>query len=240
MHALKTITDEVVSQKDIDKVMKKLEAARDDEPDDFGFVSSDYKKPELVESSESESEENEFVEEEMSAYQLAIRDDILDQLVETGKVDTKSKAFQNLRYSDQLGILDEIRDSFKFDRSYLTGHIQAMKKKENSQKSQEEQDREFSRYQLDGLLSKNNIRKEIRKVEDESKKNNLRDIIENTQGKLRKAGKKYALFDREEEEPKEKVAKSIFDFEKKKEDQKGHFQKARQKMNSYRTILSMK
>ncbi|CBY35158.1 unnamed protein product [Oikopleura dioica] len=220
MHALKTMTDEVVSQKDIDKVMKKLEAARDDEPDDFGFVSSDYKKPEIVESSDSE-EETEFVEEEMSAYQLAIRDDILDQLVETGKVDTKSKAFQTLRYSDQLGILDEIRDSFKFDRSYLTGHINSIKKEENSQKSQEEQDKEFSKYQLDGLLSKNNIRKEIRKVEDESKKNNLRDIIENSQGKLRKAGKKYALFDHEDIEPKEKIAKSIFDLEDKKIDQKG-------------------
>ena len=222
MHALKTVTDEVVTQKDIDKVMKKLEAARDEDPEDFGFVSSDYKKPEIVESSESESEEtNEFEEQEMSAFQLSVRDNILGELVETGKVDTKSKAFQNLRYSDQLGILDEVRDSFKFDRSYLTGYIHEKKKKEQSQKSQEEQDKEFSQYQLDGLLSRNNIRKEIRRVEDESKKNKLRDVIENSQGKLRQAGRKYALFEQEEDEPKEKVAKSIFDLEDKKEDKTG-------------------
>ena len=185
---------------------------REDEADEDFFISSDYQKPEIISSDDEANPADDYKTEELHSI---VRAQFLASLTSTENVDVKNPIFNNLTYSDQLGILDDVREIYRFGRSQINPYQRAEKV--------ENDDIEFSEYQLQGILARGKMRNQIRDIEDKRKVDRVHDLLLSAPKKLstsmaRKVGQKYALFDLDKSDensnstPPKKKVRSILDI----------------------------
>lgn len=121
MHALKHVESESgeITDYDIDRMQRQLKQDEDLE-EDF-FISSDYKKEEIVSSDEEVDDEG--VSATAEVLHQIIRKEFLASLTTDENVNVDNSIFNNLTYTDQLGILDDVREVYKFGRSRMNPFV---------------------------------------------------------------------------------------------------------------------
>jgi hypothetical protein len=87
-----------------------------EEEEDF-FVSSEYKKPEIVSSSDEEESSTEDIDKEI--IHEIVKSEFIKTLSTGNSLDLNNPVFNNLAYSDQLEILSDVKEAYKFDRGKI-------------------------------------------------------------------------------------------------------------------------
>ena len=107
MMVLKQFGHEDISDSQIESVLGQL---KDDQEDQLLFYSEELKKEELI---ISESEDEETMEEyngEDIMHDL-VKEQFLNSLIQNEKLDIQNKQFQNLTYTEQLGMLADMKET---------------------------------------------------------------------------------------------------------------------------------
>ena len=107
MMVLKQFGHEDISDSQIESVLGQL---KDDQEDQLLFYSEELKKEELI---ISESEDEETTEEyngEDIMHDL-VKEQFLNSLIQNEKLDIQNKQFQNLTYTEQLGMLADMKET---------------------------------------------------------------------------------------------------------------------------------
>ena len=107
MMVLKQFGHEDISDSQIESVLGQL---KDDQEDQLLFYSEELKKEDLI---ISESEDEETMEEyngEDIMHDL-VKEQFLNSLIQNEKLDIQNKQFQNLTYTEQLGMLADMKET---------------------------------------------------------------------------------------------------------------------------------
>ena len=112
MMVLKQFGHEDISDSQIESVLSQL---KDDQEDQLLFYSEELKKEELIISeSEDEDTAEDYDDGKEDIMHELVKEQFLNSLIQNEKLDIQNKQFQNLTYTEQLGMLADMKGTVHY------------------------------------------------------------------------------------------------------------------------------
>ena len=108
MMVLKQFGHEDISDSQIESVLSQL---KDDQEDQLLFYSEELKKEELIISESEDEGTEEYDDGKEDIMHDLVKEQFLNSLIQNEKLDIQNKQFQNLTYTEQLGMLADMKET---------------------------------------------------------------------------------------------------------------------------------
>ena len=108
MMVLKQFGHEDISDSQIESVLSQL---KDDQEDQLLFYSEELKKEELIISESEDEGTEEYDDGKEDIMHDLVKEQFLNSLIQNEQLDIQNKQFQNLTYTEQLGMLADMKET---------------------------------------------------------------------------------------------------------------------------------